>query len=79
MRFYLILLVPFLSLNCNDSSKKTNIPTAKKDFEIINQTEVSTSEEQDTVKNGNKSLQISNNTQIEYPDWLNIINGEINK
>ncbi|WP_271766246.1 hypothetical protein [Aquimarina algiphila] len=79
MRIYLILLIPFLFLNCSDSKKKTNIPIAKKDSELINQVEVSTTEEQNIVKKSNKSLPVSNKTQTEYPDWLNIINREINE
>ena len=79
MRIYLILLVSFLFLNCNDSKEKTNILIRKKNTEKINQTESVTLKEQDTIKNSNKNLPKSNETQNEYPDWLNIINGEINK
>jgi len=78
MKIHLILLIPFIFLNCNNSNEKPGIPIINKDSELVNQSKDSTIKEKNTVKKSNKSTSVTNKTQTEYPDWLNTINEQIN-
>jgi len=78
MKVYLILLIPIILLNCNDSKKKTDTPIEKKVSDTNTLTEISATE-QDTLKSNPNDIHTTNKIQSGYPNWLNNKNGEINE